>query len=149
MTTESLENRPKPRPDALTEPYWNAVNEQQFKLPFCESCGRAHFYPRSFCPHCGSDSILWKQAGGRGTVYSCTTVHRAPGPAFASAVPYVVALVALEEGPHLMTSIVGCDPAEVQIGMPVMVDFLDIGAATLPVFRPISTDRDRAGKGAP
>jgi hypothetical protein len=48
-----------------------------------------------------------------------------------------------------MTSIVGCDPAEVQIGMPVMVDFLDIGAATLPVFRPISTDRDRAGKGAP
>lgn len=133
MTSET---RPLPVPDALTRPYWEAAKAHRFVLPRCEACEAWHFYPRSVCPHCGSAAISWSAASGRGTIYSATQVQRAPSPAFEHAVPYVVAVVALEEGPHVMSTVVGCDPSAVMIGMPVNVDFQDFGEATLPVFRP-------------
>jgi hypothetical protein len=133
---EAIPIRPLPVPDALTEPFCTAVKAHRFILPSCTDCGRTHFYPRSLCPHCGSAAIEWVEASGRGTVYSFTLVQRAPSAAFAAEVPYAVAVVALEEGPHLMTSIVGCEPSAITIGMPVVVDYLDIAESSLPVFRP-------------
>jgi uncharacterized OB-fold protein len=133
----SADMRPRPLADASTRPYWDAAKAHRLALPRCEACGRWHFYPRSLCPHCGSAAITWAAASGRGTVYSMTQVQRAPSPAFAPAVPYVVALIELEEGPHLMSSIVHCDPATVRIGMPVRVTFLDLDdETTQPVFEP-------------
>lgn len=134
----STETRPQPVADALTRPYWEAARARRLDLPRCDACGRWHFYPRSVCPHCGAGTITWAPVSGRGRVYSATQVQRAPSPAFAESVPYVVAIVALDEGPHLMSTIVGCEPAAVTIDMPVRVDFLDIGDATLPVFRPVA-----------
>lgn len=131
--------RPLPTPDALTRPYWDAVKEHRFVLPRCEACDRFHFYPRATCPHCGSDRIAWSPASGRGKVYSFTQVHRAPSPAFEAGVPYVVAIIELDEGPHLMSSITGCEPSHVTVGMPVMVDYADFDDASLPVFRPEET----------
>ncbi len=128
--------RPVPFPDALTAPYWAAAKERRFVLPCCSDCAQYHFYPRAVCPHCGSPRIEWKGASGKGAVYSHTTIHRAPSPAFAPAVPYVVAIVELAEGPHLMTNIVGCAPDAVRIGMEVEVSFEEAGEeAVLPVFR--------------
>ncbi|MBI1966095.1 MAG: Zn-ribbon domain-containing OB-fold protein [Betaproteobacteria bacterium] len=125
-------------PDPLTAPYWAAARERRLALPYCTDCGRHHFYPRSICPHCSSARIEWVAASGRGEVYSFTVVHRAPSPAFAAAVPYVVAIVALEEGPHLMTNIIGCAPDAVRIGMRVRVTFRATGGdVTLPVFEPM------------
>ncbi|HEV7801491.1 MAG TPA: OB-fold domain-containing protein, partial [Burkholderiales bacterium] len=95
--------RPIPVPDAATAPYWSAANEGRLVLPRCTACSRWHFYPRALCPYCSSDKLEWQSASGRGEVYSYTVVHRAPSPAFAAEVPYVVAIVELEEGPHLMT----------------------------------------------
>jgi hypothetical protein len=129
--------RPVPVPDTLTAPYWKAAAEGRFTLPRCEACGRRHFYPRPACPHCGSDRIAWAEASGGGIVYSYSVVHRAPGPAFAGDVPYVVAIVETEEGPHLLSRIVDIDPGAVRIGTKVRVRFDRVSdEAALPVFAP-------------
>jgi uncharacterized OB-fold protein len=129
-------DRPLPVPDALTGPYWKSVQERRLDLPRCTGCGKFHFYPRATCPHCGSGNLEWKTVSGRATVYSYTVVYRAPGPAFAAEVPYVVATLTLEEGPHLMSNVVGCPSDTVRIGMPVKVDFRELEGTLLPVFRP-------------
>ena len=129
--------RPLPAPNALTEPYWQAAHQRELKLPRCESCTKFHFYPRSACPHCGSTALAWQAVSGRGEVYSYTVVYRAPSKGFAEQVPYVVAVVALAEGPHLMTRLIQVQPEAVHIGLRVQVDFeKQDDETTLPVFRP-------------
>lgn len=132
-----MSDRPIPIPDAATATYWSAANEGRLMMPRCSQCCRWHFYPRALCPHCGSDALEWTACSGAGTVYSFTVVHRAPSPAFAQEVPYVVAIVAVEEGPHLMTSVAGCAPDQVHIGMKVRARFRRVADDTqVPVFEP-------------
>jgi uncharacterized OB-fold protein len=101
--------------------YWDRVRGLGFALPRCLECDRFHFYPRPACPFCGSDSVAPTLASGKGTVYSYSVVYRAPKPVFADDVPYAVAIVATDEGPHLMTRIIGMDPTQVRTGMRVRV----------------------------
>ena len=130
-------DRPLPVPDAATGPYWEAARNERLVMPRCDDCGRFHFYPRTLCPHCSSSRLKWTPVSGAGAVYSFTVIHRAPSPAFATAVPYVVAAVKLAEGPHLMTNIVGIAPDAVRIGMPVKVVFQKFSEEiTLPMFEP-------------
>jgi uncharacterized OB-fold protein len=141
MTTDALAkvavDRPLPAPDAATGPYWEAAREQRLVIPRCDDCSHYHFYPRTLCPQCSSPKLTWTQVSGAGVVYSFTVIHRAPSPAFATAVPYVVAAVKLTEGPHLMTNIVDIAPDAVRIGMPVKVVFQKFsGEITLPMFEP-------------
>ena len=129
--------RPLPAPNALTEPYWQAAQQRELKLPRGESCTKFHFYPRSACPHCGSTVLAWQAVSGKGEVYSYTVVHRAPSQGFAEQVPYVVAVVALAEGPHLMTRLIQVQAEAVYIGLRVQVEFeKQDDETTLPVFRP-------------
>ena len=104
----------------------------KFWLPRCADCGKFHFYPRPACPHCQGARLTWAEASGRGEVYSHSTVHRAPSAAFKDDVPYVVAIVKTDEGPHLLSRVVGVAPEAVKIGMRLK---LKPGAA-LPVFEP-------------
>ena len=128
---------PLPRPYQDTAEYWSAAREHRFVLQRCKSCGEHQFYPRGVCSHCLSSDLEWKEASGRGTVYSFSVNHRAPHPGFADNLPFVLAIVALEEGPRMMTNIVDCDPESVTIGMDVTVTFDDITEkVTLPKFRP-------------
>ena len=88
-----------------------------------------------------SQEYDWTRVSGLGTVYSFTVVHRPPAEAFAAAVPYVIALIVLAEGPCMMSNVVSCPVEDVYIGMPVRVAFQDIGqGTTLPVFTPCSKD---------
>ena len=129
--------RPLPSPNALTAPYWQAALQGELQLPRCAACAKFHFYPRSTCPSCGSPNLAWQKVSGLGEVYSFTVVHRAPSKGFEARVPYVVAVVALAEGPHLMTRLVQVQPDAVCIGMRVMVEFEpQDDETTLPVFRP-------------
>lgn len=129
--------RPVPHPDLYTLPYWQHAREGKFVLPHCESCGRHHFYPRGSCPHCGATRIAWSPASGRGEVYSFSVVHRAPGPAFKDDVPYVIAIVKTDEGPHLLSRVVGVAPEAVRIGLRLRVRLDAISPeASLPVFVP-------------
>jgi uncharacterized OB-fold protein len=110
----------------------------RFMLPRCEACGKFHFYPRPVCPNCASARIAWAQASGRGEVYSHSTVHRAPSPAFKDDVPYVIAIVKTDEGPHLLSRVVGIAPESVKIGMRIRVKMHVKGESALPVFEPES-----------
>lgn len=128
------DGRPLPEADPETAPFWEAIGSGRFQIQRCQACGRHVFYPRLVCPHCGGGPLEWVPASGRASVHSYTVVHRAP-PAFAGDVPYVVALVDLEEGPRMMTRLLGIEPGDVEIGMPVRVAIE--GDPPLPYFRRI------------
>ena len=114
--------------------YWELVREIGFALPRCADCGRFHFYPRPACPWCASTNVAPARASGRGSVYSYSIAHLAPGSAFAGQLPYVIAIIETDEGPHLMSRVVGIAPDEVRIGLRVKVR---LGAdPSLPVFEP-------------
>jgi len=102
--------------------YWESLRAQGFSLPQCQTCKEFHFYLRPACPACGSLDIQAVVTSGRGNVYSFSIVYRAPSPAFEKDVPYVVAIVATDEGPHLMTRLIKVKPEEVTVGMRVMVN---------------------------
>jgi uncharacterized OB-fold protein len=106
---------------AVGQRYWDRVRPLGFALPRCQACGRFHFYPKPACPFCASDRVAPATASGLGSVYSYSVVYRAPSPAFADAVPYVVAIIATDEGPHLMTRLIGIDAGAVRIGMRMRV----------------------------
>ncbi len=120
-----------------TAPYWQQARDGVFALPKCESCGKFHFYPRATCPSCRSTRIAWTPASGKGEVYSFSVVHRAPSPAFKADVPYVVAIVKTDEGPHLLSRVVGVSPDAVKIGLRLKVSMQKAPEdVSLPVFSP-------------
>lgn len=130
---------PAPVPNADSAPYWEAARNRRLLVRKCRECGSLHFMPRHLCPACWSDSLEWIQACGAGTVHSFTIIRRAPLAAFAPRVPYVVALIDLEEGVRMQTNIVGDDALSVRIGDPVRVTFEDRGnGALLPQFERVT-----------
>ena len=90
------------------------------------------------CPHCGATELRWEEASGRGEVHTFTVARRPTHPAFAGQEPYVIAVVELEEGPRVTTNVVGCEPEDVRVGMPVELTFEEKGedGFALPLFRP-------------
>ena len=131
-----MATRPVPEPTPVTAPFWEACKAHQLLLQRCETCGHTQFYPRSFCTACMSDELRWRSARGRGTVYSYSTVHRALLPGFEEDLPYVVAMIELEEGVRLLSQIIGCAPEEVSIGLAVHVVFESVQeGVVLPKFR--------------
>lgn len=126
-----------PTPDNETRPFWDAAREGKLLIKQCNSCDRFHFYPRPFCPRCWNDDVEWTEASGRGTLYTWSVVHVNDLPPFPERVPYVAAIVELEEGPRIMTNIVDCEFDALRIGMPVEVTFRPASDEfTLPLFRP-------------
>ncbi len=99
--------------------YWRS-RQQRLSLvgEVCPSCQAKLFPPRDICPHCGGPAKTRFQLSGRGTVYSFSLVNAAPS-GFEAYAPYVVALIALEEGPLLTAQLTDVEPEEVYIGMPV------------------------------
>lgn len=127
----------EPSPD--NQPHFDGLAEGRLLLPRCESCEQLFWYPRTHCPLCGSASVAWWEASGRGSVYSFTVVRRGEGP-YAGTSPYVLAYVELEEGVRLMTNIVQLtDPSRLEIGQAVEAVF-ESGGDVPPLlrFRPIS-----------
>jgi uncharacterized OB-fold protein len=115
--------KPLPEPSAISAPFWEGLRAGELRLQRCSECQRCILYPRSVCPHCLSDRLEWTAASGRGRLYSYTVVRRAMNPAFAAEVPYVFAIVELEEGPRVTTNIVNCEPDEVRVDMPVRATY--------------------------
>lgn len=127
---------PAPHPNLETQEFWDASAKGVLLLRRCDDCSGVIWYPRGYCPQCSSFNTSWFEASGRGTVYSYTITRRGQG-AYRDAGPYVLAYVELDEGPRMMTNIIGCDPESVAIGMPVRVAFTDTGqGSALPRFTP-------------
>ena len=117
-----------------TKPYWDAARAGTLMLQRCTSCQLPRFYPRTLCPSCWSDRVEWIEASGRGRVHSFTIIRRPPAPAFTARLPYVVALIDLDEGPRMMANVVGDDALEVAIDDAVTVTFETRGDVTVPQF---------------
>lgn len=132
------DRRDLPTVEADTQPYWDAIRDRGVLLiAHCTNCDRVHHYPRPFCPSCWSRAVEPRPASGRASLYTFSTVYVNDLPPFADRVPYVAALVELEEGPRLMTTIVDCVPADLRIGMALTVRAEPLDETlSAPVFVP-------------
>ncbi len=128
--------RPAPTPDADSAPYWAAARDGHLLVQRCTACGHTQLYPRDRCLVCRGP-VEWVEASGRGTVYSFTVIRQNYSRPFRDWIPYVVALVDLEEGPRVMTNIVECEPDAVRIGMAVRARFEPVSdEAGIALFAP-------------
>ena len=125
-----------PQIDASTQEFWDAARRGVLRIKHCNACGENHYYPRPFCPTCWSTDVEWIDAAGTGTLYTYSVVHANDLPSFRHRVPYVVAMVDLDEGPRMETNVVDCALDELRVGMRVAVVFEDEGELVLPRFRP-------------
>jgi uncharacterized OB-fold protein len=129
---------PIPKPTPETRPYWEAAKQRVLRIQKCGDCQQHYFYPRPLCPQCLSRNVAWVEVSGRGTLHTYVINHRPPR-GFPASGPYVIGIVQLEEGPKLMTNIIGvdADPQKLRCDMPVEVVFEDItDEIALPKFRP-------------
>jgi uncharacterized OB-fold protein len=117
-----------PSPGAVYESF---LRNGEFRLQCCKACGRQIFFPRTICPHCGSNALEWRKPSGRGTVYSTTTIRQRPD----RGGDYNLVLVDLAEGARMMSRVEGMPPAAVQIGMAVQAVIADGNGGPLVVFR--------------
>ncbi|MEU3852811.1 OB-fold domain-containing protein [Streptomyces sp. NPDC029554] len=152
-----------PETDPFTRAYWSAAAEGRLLIRRCRACGRAHHYPREFCPHCWSEDVTWETASGRATLYTWSVVHRNDLPPFTDRTPYVAAVVDLAEGPRMTTEIVRAE-AEAEAGAEADAEAgadraggappeLSAGAALevvfregVPVFRVVSPPATEPGR---
>src|SRR5262245_23558577 len=114
---------PQPAANEETRAYWEGATRGELVLQRCRDCQRVQHRPRALCVSCLSDAIEHFVASGRGRVYTYTVTHQNGARGFREALPYVLAYVELEEGPRILTNLVGCDPRAVAIGMDVKVCF--------------------------
>ena len=132
--TEAKRARPQPTPE--TRHFWKGTRAGELLLQRCVACRHTYFPPRPFCPACASREVAVFRASGRAQLHSYVISHR-PAPGFTP--PYSIAVVELEEGPRMMTNIVGCPqtPEALVLDMPVEVTFEAIDdEISLPLFRP-------------
>ena len=131
--------KPVPVPQGESDFYWDKAKEEELWLRKCNECQEAFFYPRDISPCCFSKDTSWIQASGKAYLFTYGIVQRAPHPGFVDDVPFVTAIVQLEEGPKMATNIVMNDPTpeKLQIDMPLKVVFESItDEITLPKFKP-------------
>jgi uncharacterized OB-fold protein len=129
--------KPLPEPSEVTRPFWEGLAAGELRLQRCQACAKYIYYPRSICPHCMSDTLRWERVSGRGRLYSYTVVRRAMNPAFAQDLPYVYAIVELEEGPRVTTNIVNCGLQALRVDMPLKALYdKATGDITLLKFEP-------------
>lgn len=126
----------EPRATPDTEPFWAATAEGRLCIQWCRDCERFYFYPRSFCRYCSSSRVEWRDVSGRARLSSYVIDHRPV--AGAETLSPVIALVTLNEGPRMMTNIVGVEPEpeHLRLDMPLIVAFESRGSMRVPVFAP-------------
>lgn len=136
ITAEEAARKPLPSPDGDTREFWAGMREGKLLLQKCRHCGHVQYYQQQLCRHCGRQDLSSLPACGRGTVYSFSVVHRAPGPAFKDDVPYAVLLVELVEGPRMISTYIGGPVEDVTFDMPVELVFEQVSEEiTLPRFK--------------
>lgn len=134
----------RPEIEHDSELYWQSLREHQAKLQKCNKCARFRFPPSASCYYCGALGGEWTAISGKGTVYTWTVVHHPVDPRLARDVPFVIALVELEEGPRVAGRLLRCDPKQINIGMPVKVRYDDIdNEFTLLNFEPMKIRSDK------
>jgi uncharacterized protein len=129
-------DRVLPTPTPETAHFWDGCKQGELRLQRCLACRETYFPPRPFCPACGHREVEVFTASGEATLWSYVINHR-PRPDLGQA-PHSIAVVALKEGPKMMTNIVGCPqtPEALVLDMPLTVTFQAFGDMALPMFTP-------------
>ena len=130
--------RPLPAPTPETKHFWEGTKAGELRLQRCDACRHTYFPPRPFCPKCASRNVSGVKSGGKAKLFSYVIHHR-PAPGFTP--PYAIAVVELDEGPRMMTNIVGCPqtPEALVLDMALEVTFeKQSDQITLPFFKPAS-----------
>lgn len=135
MTEQTIE-KPIPEADEQSRPFFEGGKEGRLMLMKCGSCGTIRLPSRQHCDQCLSSEYEWIQASGRGQVYTFGVMHQKYHPAFYPEIPYNIAVVELEEGPRIITNIVGTTNDKLYVGMPVVVEFEQYEDVAIPKFRP-------------
>ena len=133
--SENVLTRPVPYPSHISEPFWQACRRHELVIQRCDDCSTFVFYPRATCTSCGSEALTWQPVSGRGTLFTYTIARRPTHRRLASRVPYVIAVIELDEGPHLTSTVIDCDVETLRIGQRVVVDFEDLDEVAIPVFK--------------
>jgi uncharacterized OB-fold protein len=130
-------DRPLPIITETEKGFWEGARRHQLMVYRCSHCG-AYYNPPTDCPACDNPHMGWVKASGRGKVYTYIIYHVAYHPSWEKYLPYNVAWVELEEGPLMMTNIIGCKLEDIYVDMPVEVAFEDVTEEiTLPKFMPL------------
>jgi uncharacterized OB-fold protein len=138
MSTQDSPRFDQPVVEDESREFWEGLCDGRLLIKHCTACGAFHYYPRPFCPTCWSDDVEWYEASGRATVYTYSTVYVNDLPPFGPQVPYVAAVVELEEGPRMMTRLIDCTKDDITLGMPVEVTYTDLDdELKIAVFRPV------------
>lgn len=134
-------DKPLPRLGTLARQFWDFCRGHELRMQFCGNCNHWIWYPRAWCPNCGRrDTIHWKRLSGKGKVYSFTVIRQVinNSPSFNKDIPFVIALIELDEGPRIYSNIINVKPEEVNIGDRVEVYFEDItDSISLPKFKKV------------
>lgn len=131
---------PKATPE--TQEFWDGLKRHELRIQKCQDCDKFYFFPRPFCPFegCRSTNVEWETVSGKGKLHTYVVSHRGFGP-WADDAPYVIAVVELDEGPRMMTNLVGVepDPAQLPVDMPLEIVYDDVtDEVTLAKFQPAS-----------
>lgn len=125
-------SRPLPRPTAETRPFWDGCNDGVLRFQGCARCGQIQLIPRTCCAGCHQGTLEWKTSTGRGRILSHTTVYRAPTAAFRDEVPYVIAIIEMDEGFRLMVNVKDGTTVPLGIDHPVRITFGSVEGVQLP-----------------
>ncbi len=115
--------KPRPQIDMVNRGFWDHARAGKLSVQMCRACGDKHFPGSPVCPNCLSEDQSWEAVSGKGTLLSWVRFHRAYWDGFRAELPYLVCLVGLDEGPMLMSNLVGTEPEDIAIGMKLEVIF--------------------------
>ena len=139
MTDQVKYQKPLPTITDANRPYWDACRNHELKLQRCSACAHLWFPPSFICPNCLGSDIAWEKVSGRGKIWSHMRMWQRYFPGFSEDLPYIVAYIELEEGPRMMSTIVGREFYELHCDMDVEVVFDDVTREiSLPKFRTVT-----------
>jgi len=129
--------KPIPRPSTTTRPFWDGLNERKVQIQRCDGCDSWVFYPRTRCPSCLSDLLIWREVSGQGVLYTYTLARQPTAPHFADETPQQLAVVELDEGVRMTSTLVNVEPTDIVIGMRLRPYFDQVtDAVTLLRYQP-------------
>ena len=136
-----MSSKPIPQPTPETAPFWEGCAIAELRLQHCRNCGHVQFPPRKLCSGCFSEDVEWRNASGHGTLRSWSLVVMPGAPGFENEVPYLSALVALDEGPTMLSVIRNCAVEDVDFDMRLEVIFEKRSETIfIPYFQPLDSD---------
>lgn len=135
-------NKPMPAATEISAPFWEGLKAERLVIQQCNACDHWVFYPRRHCPSCLAHDLTWRDVNGGATLYSFTVARIATLPDFADEMPQKLAVVELDEGVRINTTLVGLDESEIQIGMRLQPVFAQVDEQGQRLLRFTGLDKD-------